>query len=408
MIYSDSNRSSKKSASLGPIELVVLQGTSFCNLNCSYCYLSETSRKTKGSMSLASIETIFTNVLTSPFLGKSLQVSWHSGEPLVLDQDYYRNAIDSIIRLKNKFSQPDFDIQFDIQTNGTLINPQWCAFFKEYRDVLSVGVSCDGPEFLHDAYRKNWAGKPTHRDTCRGIELLRDNGIKFDIIAVVSAESLNFPREFLAFFRVYEGDVRQFHFNLLDELSLDSREHRNLYASKYSNFLITLLDSIREADNPNEFLIIRNFSGFFERMFSDDDTRNTYDARSMSHPFKTLNVDTFGNVSTFYAGLVEEDCEDIYSDGRGLTVGNLITQRLEDIASSRKLYRIAEDFELSHQACESSCEFFPLCSGGYNLIKHKRFGTFQATETPECFIHVKTFAKVMLDDINRSVLTQSS
>ncbi len=120
----------------------------------------------------------------------------------------------------------------------------------------------------------------------------------------------------------------------------------------------------------------------------------------MSHPFKTINVDIKGNVSTFYAGLSLDEHVDVYGDNQGLIIGNIFDETLEKMAQSEKLHRAANDFEISHRACEKGCEYFPLCSGGYDLIKHKTFGTFNATETPECFIHVKTFVDAILDDIN--------
>ncbi|WP_218508289.1 radical SAM protein [Variovorax sp. dw_308] len=388
--------------SFGPIELIVLQGTSFCNLNCSYCYLSESSRKQRGSMSLEAIESVFSRILASPYVGETLHVSWHSGEPLVLPPDYYRRAIDRILGLKKQLLPHGLRVRFDIQTNGTLIDASWCEFFKDYRDVLGVGVSCDGPDFLHDAHRHTWAGKPTHRQTVRGMDMLRANDIVFDIIAVVSEKGLAYPREFLNFFRPYAGRIGEFHFNLLDEFTgnAPSPAWTARYAGKYERFLESLLSEIRSTDDA---LVVRNFSSFFEHLLADAEGAAQRTARTLSRPFKTLNIDIAGNVSTFYAGLAEDGCKDIYGDGRGLTVGNLLSQELEDIARSPKLQRIADDFERSHRACESSCEFASVCPGGYNLVKHNRFGTFEATETPECFVHVKTFARVMLQDIERSI-----
>jgi hypothetical protein len=63
---------------------------------------------------------------------------------------------------------------------------------------------------------------------------------------------------------------------------------------------------------------------------------------------------------------------------------------------------ILQDFEKSHLACEKGCDYFSLCSGGYNLVKFKRSGSFEATETPECFVHVKTFADTLLEDLQAS------
>jgi uncharacterized protein len=125
------------------------------------------------------------------------------------------------------------------------------------------------------------------------------------------------------------------------------------------------------------------------------------DARSMSRPLMSLTVDSTGNVSTFYAGLSGDECGDLYGDGRGMIIGNLLEQELSTIASSAKLERIRRDFELSHQVCESACDYYKVCSGGYNLVKFKRYGTFAASETPECRIHVKTFADTVLDELQR-------
>ena len=133
-----------------------------------------------------------------------------------------------------------------------------------------------------------------------------------------------------------------------------------------------------------------------------------FDARYTSRPFRSLSVDTSGNVSTFYAGLTADESKDVYGDGKGLLIGNLLTEDLEQIAQSAKLRRIAEDFETSHRACEAHCDYWSVCSGGYNLIKHKRFGTFDATETPECFIHVKTLARTLLDDMNQFTIARAN
>jgi uncharacterized protein len=390
----------------GPIELVVLQGTSFCNLNCSYCYLSESSRRNRSSMSLSALELIFEKILSSRYVGEGLQVSWHSGEPLVLKPGYYAEAIDKILALRNVYLSSDFDIQFDIQTNGTLIDQTWCDLFKAYESVLSVGVSCDGPAVLHDAYRRTWAGKATHQQVMKGIELLRANGLRFDVIAVVSPDGLQYPEAFIEFFAKNRDSLREFHFNLYDEfdIGLADEDSLELYCRRYDGFIRSLLKAYASL---HPLPRIRNFSAFYEMVLSEAETKTQFDARSMSRPLKALNVQAHGDVTTFYAGLTGNECRDLYEDGRGLVVGNLLQQNLDEIASSRKLLRIWQDFEVSHKACEAECQYYGVCSGGYNLVKHKRFGTFNATETPECRIHVKTFANAVLEELGRDVAVLS-
>jgi uncharacterized protein len=392
----------KPGLDLAPIEMVVLQGTSFCNLNCSYCYLSEASRQTKSSMDLATVRAIFESLLCSTFLREGFRVSWHSGEPLVLPPSYYREAIDAILEINQRLHGDGFAIQFDIQTNGTLISQAWCDLLNEYGHLLTIGVSCDGPASLHDRYRVNWAGKPTHAQTQAGMDRLAEHGIKFDVTAVVSRDGLERPQEFLEFFSRYRSSIREFHFNLHDEFFIADAgcDLVVAYRERYRAFLNALLEL---TGTSPAYPPVRNFSLFFNRLFGEDGSRPGYDARNMCLPFRTLSIEANGDVTTFYAGLTLDECrdlKDLYEDGKGFVIGNILREDLSVMARSPKLRRIAADFETSHAACERGCEYFQLCSVGYYLIIYRLFGTFDATETPECSVHVKTMADTLLSHIN--------
>lgn len=388
---------------LAPVEMVVLQGTSFCNLNCSYCYLSEASRKNTAKMEIATLRTLFERILYSGHLGESLRVSWHSGEPFVLKPAYYREAIGTILAIRDAALGPNFDIQFDFQTNGTLIDQRWCDFLKEFEDIVSIGISCDGPAYLHDAHRRSWTHKPTHERTLAGMELMRRNGLQFDAIAVVSRDGFEHPEALVEFFATFAGSIRDFHFNLHDELDLISCDADSVdeFAERYRHFLFRMLAAYARCEQNGQHLNIRNFASFYERVFSTRNDKPLYDARNMSRPFRTLNVMSNGDVSTFYAGLTGDECGDLYGDGRGFVLGNLLRTSLDDIAGSPKLQRVAADFESSHAACERDCSYYDMCAGGYNLVKFKRHGVFDVTQTPECFVHVKTFTDALLDDMNK-------
>lgn len=391
----------------GPLEMVVLQGTPFCNLNCSYCYLSEESRKDKSTMAMPVIRAVFDKIFESRFVGPELRVSWHSGEPMVLKPRYYREAVETILKSAAAGSTPDVDVTFDIQTNGTLINRDWCELLETYKGRFALGISSDGPASLHDKYRRNWAGKATQHLTHAGMQMLADHGIAFDVIAVVSEESMEQPYEFLEYFSQFKSHIREFHFNLHDEFFIEDENSPKIdaYAKKYEHFLQALLELIA-GDDGERFPPIRNFSALYNRLFEKRERAQDFDARSMSRPLTTLSVETNGDVTTFYAGLTLDECRDlqnIYGDARGFVVGNILDESLDDIVRSPKILRIARDFEASHVACESDCDYYDVCSGGYSLIKYRRFGRFDATETPECRVHVKTFADTLLRDMERSI-----
>jgi uncharacterized protein len=387
---------------LGPIELVVLQGTPFCNLNCSYCYLSAESRSQRNIMPLTLIERIFAQIFGSRFLGDKLTVSWHAGEPLTLPVSYYEQAIETILALKTRHGRDNLQLRFDIQTNGVLISDAWCAFFHRYREVFDVGVSCDGPSGLHDRHRVNWSGRPSFVQTSRGMEMLASYGVKYRLIAVVTPDSLGRPEEFIDFFYAKKDEISGFHFNFLSEvnsgkstLRYDEREVELHY-----EFIRRILRKLRDKPGEGAVFKVRNFAQFYAKMFAPENLRFGNTGGEASFPFRTLNIDVDGNVTTFHAGLYIDVLKDAYGDGLGLGIGNISNNTIEEIAASSKLALVIDDFKASQKACERECEYAPLCSGGYEIAKKKRFGTFEVSETPECRLHMKTLADALLDDLD--------
>ncbi|TMJ56262.1 MAG: radical SAM protein [Alphaproteobacteria bacterium] len=178
------------------IQLVVIQPTPFCNIDCRYCYLPD--RSNKAVVSEETLGNFFSQIFASGWLRDGLSVVWHAGEPMVLPIDFYRRAF----RLIDSMKPPDVALTHAFQTNGTLIDDAWCAFFAE--ETVNVGVSVDGPQRLHDINRRTRAGSGTFDKTIAGIRRLRERGIPFHVISVLSAESLAAPREMFDFY-IAEG-----------------------------------------------------------------------------------------------------------------------------------------------------------------------------------------------------------
>jgi len=102
------------------------------------------------------------------------------------------------------------NIVHSIQSNGTLLNQRWCDFIK--RHDIRVGLSIDGPDFLHDLHRKTRRGDGSHRAAMRGLQLLKDNDIPFHVIAVITGEALGHAREIYDFFET--AGVERLGFNI--------------------------------------------------------------------------------------------------------------------------------------------------------------------------------------------------
>src|SRR4051812_32099172 len=114
------------------LEMLILQATPFCNIDCSYCYLP--NRSSKQRMTERTLEQTFERVFASPFIADTLTVLWHAGEPLVPGVGYYERAFEILERRKPK----ELAVTHHFQTNGTLLDQRWVDFFKA--NSVKVGV----------------------------------------------------------------------------------------------------------------------------------------------------------------------------------------------------------------------------------------------------------------------------
>src|SRR6185437_3229059 len=179
-------------AAMPQIQLLVVQPTPFCNIDCRYCYLPD--RTNKAVVADSTLRNLFSQVFTSGWAEAGLSVVWHAGEPLVLPIAFYRRALALIDELK----PAGLSVTHSFQTNGTLLDDAWCDFLSEAN--INVGVSIDGPQRLHDKNRVTRSGRGTFDRTIAGVRRLRQHGVPFHVISVLTAESLAAPQEMFEFY----------------------------------------------------------------------------------------------------------------------------------------------------------------------------------------------------------------
>ncbi len=168
-----------------------------CNLACDYCYYLEKSRLYDSpKRSLLSDELLekFVREYIEMQDAPSVLFTWHGGEPTLRPVSFYEKAI----RLQEKYSGGK-PIDNAFQTNGTLITDEWARFFKRHNFL--VGVSIDGPEDMHDEYRRSRHGRPSFQQVMRGIRTLNRHGVEWNAMAVVNDFNVHHPLEFYHFFK---------------------------------------------------------------------------------------------------------------------------------------------------------------------------------------------------------------
>ena len=168
-----------------------------CNLDCKYCFFLSKEMLYPGSrfqMAEELLETYLKQLLES-HRAPQVDVAWQGGEPTLMGLDFFKRSIE----LVNKLKRPSQQIQYTIQTNGTLLNDEWCAFFK--KNNFLVGLSMDGPKALHDIYRVNKGGAGSFDQVMRGFQFLKKHNVDVNILCTVHAANQDHPLDVYRFFR---------------------------------------------------------------------------------------------------------------------------------------------------------------------------------------------------------------
>jgi uncharacterized protein len=367
------------------IGMVVLQPTAFCNINCSYCYLPD--RSDKHVIAQSTVTRLFSEVFASGWAAHEIIVLWHAGEPLAAPISFYREAFATIERLR----PPTVTVKHSFQTNGTLLNDEWCRLLLEWD--AGIGVSIDGPREINDRNRKTRSGKGTFDKTLAGIHCLQKNGVPFHTLSVLSGESLARPDEMLAFF-IGEG---------IDKVCFNVEESEGTYVSELfeasrsdlrQRFAAFLRRFWHGARASGKVTFVREIDQTVPRLFRPEGmwTRNI-----QCEPLAMLNVDSHGNVSSFSPELLGMKSKD-YDD---FLLGNININSLAEIHAACLRSALYRDIRAGTGACETGCEYFSVCGGGSPVNKLFENGSFTSTETSFCTLTQKVPTDLILEAYDR-------
>jgi len=168
-----------------------------CNLNCSYCYYLSKEQLYPGSEFRMSDEVLekFTREYIQSQTVPEITFGWQGGEPLLMGIEFFERAV----RYQHDNARDRVRILNTIQTNGVLLDDAWCDFLRE--NGFLVGISVDGPERLHDAYRTDKGGHTTFEDVMAGVELLKNHDVQFNVLTTVHAANGDYPLDVYRFVR---------------------------------------------------------------------------------------------------------------------------------------------------------------------------------------------------------------
>ncbi|WP_189080009.1 cyclophane-forming radical SAM peptide maturase AmcB [Mangrovihabitans endophyticus] len=335
---------------------VVMQPTTLCNLNCSYCYLPFRGSDRRMPVSVA--RAVAGAVRPWARSGR-FSVVWHGGEPLASGREH-------LLALLAEF---DDDVEHHVQTNATLIDDAWCEMFRGRQ--IRVSVSVDGPA-ARNADRIGRGGRPAYDRIVRGIEALRRHDIPFSALCVVSRPAPGLAAELYAYFLDLGCDVLGI--NVEEQEGVNTRDNRHP-AADVSGFWSEMVAAWRR-DPRIHLREIEWTLRYAEAVL--DGTADRVLPRELD-PIPTVAYD--GSVvllSPELAGFSDKRYGDFVS-------GNVLHTPLADIldgAVTRTPW--IGEFLDGVEACRARCPYFGFCGGGHAANRYFERGRFDVTETEHC------------------------
>ncbi len=338
---------SKKDALPG-FHLLAKPTGALCNLSCKYCFFLSKKNLYPGSsfrMSDELLETYIRQYIEAQKIPQAT-IAWQGGEPTLMGLDFFRRSI----QYEQKYKRPKMQIQNTMQTNGILLDDEWCEFFHE--NNFLIGLSLDGPRELHDSYRVDKAGKPTFDRVMKAARLLRKHKVEYNILTTVHAANADYPLDVYRFLR---DEVKT---NFIQFIPIVERDNdtgfqegdtvtdRSVKAEQYGSFLISIFDEWVRRDVGKTFVQIFDvalaaWSGVPPGICAFSPTCGT--AMAMEHNGDMYSCDHF--VEPMHL------------------LGNITEKEMAQLAGSRKQRKFGRDkFDTLPAYCRR-CEVLFVCNG---------------------------------------------
>jgi uncharacterized protein len=233
-----------------PFHVMVKPAGPACNLACDYCFYLEKSSLYPKSQTFRMDEATLEEYIRQYFQcqpGPVVPFAWQGGEPTLMGLEFFQK----VVELQKHYLPPGWRVENALQTNGTLLTEEWCRFLRDNRFL--VGISLDGPPELHDVYRHTRQGEPTSSAVLRGLHLLQDNGVEYNVLCVVNDVNAQYPLKVYGFFR--EQGVQHIQFiPLVEHLGDGKVTTRSVVALDYGRFLIAVFNEWATYDLGQVFI----------------------------------------------------------------------------------------------------------------------------------------------------------
>ena len=331
------------------LSVLIKPASSLCNLRCKYCFYADISSqrevKSYGIMKIETMKRIIDNIYKDLEDGDHFHCAFQGGEPTLAGLEFFQELVEYIAKKTSKIK-----VHYVFQTNGLLLNDQWCKFFR--KNNFLVGLSIDGDCHIHDQNRVDTSNNGTYARVIKAKELLSKNGVEYNILCVLTNQLALQPDKVFEFIK--EENIRYIQF-------------------------IPCLDDLGVKVSSAHSLKPENFAYFYNRLFilwSTEFKKNNY-----------ISINMIDNIINLIAHRVAGSCGMlgicqmqyiIEADGGvypcdfyvldQFYVGNVMENTLTELKRTQKASEFLAEKTSAYEYCEK-CRYLPLCNGGCKRMK---------------------------------------
>jgi len=327
---------------ISPFNIMAKPVCGVCNLDCEYCYYTGKPRELYPGVTEFMMTEEVLGSYTRQYMEAmpvKVEFGWQGGEPLLAGKEFFRKAVE----FQKQFGRDGQVVANAMQTNGTLLDEEWCEFFAANRFL--VGLSLDGPPQWHDSFRRDHAGNPSFHRAWAGLELLRKHGVEFNVL--VTLNSANAP---------HAGDIYRYFVNrgvcylqfipILERQADGRATDYSCTGAQFGRFMLDVYDlwASRDVGKVSERLI----DNVLHAIIYGKASTCCYSDRCANAHVLEFNGDLY--VCDHF----------VYRQWR---VGNIMERPLEDLVRDPMLEEFARLKTELPAACRD-CEFLEFCRGG--------------------------------------------
>jgi len=324
-----------------PFTLLIKPSGSDCNIDCRYCFYKDRPAQFGQGKQRMSEEVL--DRLVKDYMRLGFDVvgfAWQGGEPTLMGVDFFRSAVE----LQKKYGRAGQEVSNTLQTNGVLLDENWCRFFHENKFLL--GISIDGPKEFHDSYRVDRSGSGTFDRVMRGIESCKEYSVQFNALVLLNNRNVEHADKLFDFLIENDMTYVQFIPCIERDPATDKATDFSITPKQYGDFLCKLFDLWY--DYGPEKLNIREFDSLVTHYVLGNHTICTYSKQCAGFVVIEHNGDAF--------------CCEFFVEPKW-RLGNILETPLEELAGSNLKRTFARDKQNLCDKC-LLCSYLDICRGG--------------------------------------------